>query len=93
MGGFRWRHQNELIAEYRDKFFDVIRTVSKTQAKEYTQSFFGSLFPSDPEDATVLEKARGLLGQLTEQDQVLIRSVKEEIDDLERSGRCMALFN
>jgi len=82
-----------LIAPYTDKFFDIIRSVFKDHEREYAVAFFGALFPSDPENQHVLDRAKALLHLLhAEEEQILVRNLKEEIDDLERARKALALF-
>jgi aminopeptidase N len=93
MNGFSWFHQKELVAPFTDKFFDVIRTVFKDHEREYAVAFFGSLFPGDAENQHGLDRAKALLHTLhVEEDQILVRNLKEEIDDLERAQKALALF-
>jgi hypothetical protein len=43
MSGFRWEHQDELLRQYTDKFFEVVRNVFKNREKEFADAFFGSV--------------------------------------------------
>jgi len=91
MAGFRWAHQEHLLGPFTDKFFQVVASVFKTREKEFSNSFFFSLFPSDPENPKILQSAKDLLATLTPDDKHLSRVLKEEIDDLERELKCRNL--
>jgi aminopeptidase N len=91
MSGFRWHHQRELLSEFTDKFFDIVRSIYKDHPRQYAESFF-SLFPGDPENDHVLERTERLLSELPSDEQILTKTLKEEIDDLKRARTCRALF-
>lgn len=90
MSGFRWRHQRELLGEFTDKFFDTVRSIFKDHPRQYSESFF-ALFPADPEDVHVLKRSQDLLASLPSDEQALIKSLKQEIDDLKRARACREL--
>jgi hypothetical protein len=60
MAGFRWFNQRPLLAEYKDKFFAVVRDIFQNREKEFAGAFAGNLFPYEPEDEAVLEKTKEL---------------------------------
>jgi aminopeptidase N len=91
MSGFRWSHQDGLLAPFTDKFFQEVTTIFKKREKEFASTFFLSLFPSDPENPKILQLAKDLLSKLTPDDKHLSRVLKEEIDDLERELKCRNL--
>lgn len=47
MSGFRWEHQDELMRQYTDKYFEVVRSVFKNREKEFANAFFGSVSSSN----------------------------------------------
>jgi aminopeptidase N len=92
MSGFRWEHQDELLRQYTDKFFEVVRNVFKNREKEFADAFFGSFFPFYPEDAALIERVKQLLSELdADKEKVLQSRLKEELDDLIRARDCRAL--
>jgi len=89
MSGFRWAHQEVLLAPFTEKFFQEVQNVFKKREKEFAHTFFLSLFPSDPENPKILQFSKDLLSKLTpDDDKHLSRVLKEEIDDLERELKC-----
>jgi len=80
------------VAPYIDKFFDVVRQVFKDQEREFARDFFALLFPKEPENDYVLKRSYELLEQLTDEETILKRTLKEVIDDLERFRKALALF-
>jgi len=92
MAGFRWFNQRELLADYKQKFFDVVREIFQTREREFAGHFAGNLFPYEVEDESVLRKTKDLLAILTPEEQHLTHVLKELVDDLERARRCRACY-
>jgi len=88
MSGFVWQHQKELIEPYIPLYFENIREIYKTRQREFAQSYLGNLFPDYAEDPRILTYTENLLKSLQEDETILIRGVKEHIDDLKRSIKC-----
>jgi len=91
MSGFRWAHQENILAEFTEKYFQVIPTIFKTREKEFAQSFFGHLFPTDTEDLKILSLSNQLLSNLSPDDKHLRKLLKDAIDDLNRAIKCRNL--
>jgi len=91
MSGFRWAHQESLLVPFTEKFFSSLRSVFKSRDKEFSNSFFYSLFPSDPENHEISKRSKEILSQLEPDDKHLAKTLKEEIDDLERDLKCRTL--
>jgi aminopeptidase N len=91
MAGFMWRHQSDILTPYVDKFFAVVRSVFKEREKEFASAFFAQLFPFLPEDPTVLARTENLINELQPDEQVLLRFLKETLDDLKRARACRQL--
>jgi len=90
--GFAFRRIESLHGEYIEKYFDVVHTVFKTRTKQVAMSFGGNLFPWNPRDVTIVDRAEKLISTLTSDDAILIRSLREKVDDLKRAARCYALY-
>jgi len=91
MAGFRWPHQESLLAEFTEKFFQVVPTIFKTREKEYANSFFENLFPWEMENPKVLELSNQLLDSLSPDDKHLIKVLKEATNDISRALKCRNL--
>jgi len=91
MSGFRWVHQESLLAPFTEKFFSSLRSVFKSRDKEFCNSFFYALFPADPENHEISKHVKEILSQLEPDEKHLSKTLKEEIDDLERDLKCRTL--
>jgi aminopeptidase N len=91
MSGFRWWHQKDILQPYTDKYFAVLRQLFKEESKEIATAFCNALYPYDPEDKSVLTKTEELLASLGPDEKVLVRYLKEHIDDLQRARNCRSL--
>jgi len=89
MGGFNWWVQQDLLAPYTDKFFEVITDVFETSENEPAAQFFGRLFPTRV-DPAILERSQALLAELGDRLPMLQRKLRETNDDLERALKCRA---
>jgi len=92
MSGFRWVHQEDILLEFIEKFFQVVPSIFKTRDKEFASFFFHQLFPHDPENPKILELSNQLLSTLTPEDKHLIKELKEAIDDQIREIKCRNLI-
>jgi len=92
MSGFRWRHQESILEEFFEKFFQIISTIFKTREKEFANSFFVHLIPSNPEHPKILHCAEQLLASLSPEEKHLRKALQEAIDDLHRSIKCRILI-
>jgi len=88
MSGFVFQHQKHLVEPYIQPYFDGIREIYKTRQREFAQSYLFNLFPDFPEDPRILEHSESLLKKLGEDETILRRGIKEQIDDLKRSLKC-----
>ncbi len=87
MSGFHWPAQRDLLAPYVERFFDDLPRIARERDREFTQAFFGHLFPHDRVDAALLERSRAALARV-EDEPLLARLLREENDDLQRAIRC-----
>ena len=88
MSGFHWHIQREMLEPWTMAFFDRVRAVFETGENQFTRSYFASLFPNGRIEQAVLERSRGLLGEIGDAVPLLARSLREANDDLERAIRC-----
>jgi len=85
-------HQRELLREYDGHYFANVRKVFKERNKEFSSAFTGSLFPHFPEEDSVVVQTEELLKTLDDkEEQIIIRSLKESLDDLKRARKCRDL--
>ncbi len=89
MGGFHWWSQRDLLANYTERFFEVIPGVFERSENEFASTYFGSLFPTRVEPAA-LERSQQLLATLDDGQPLLSRLLRESNDDLERALKCRA---
>jgi aminopeptidase N len=87
MRGFQWWPQRQLTRPYEEPFFDGVIEIFETRPKEFCSTYFGNLFPNRVE-RDALERARALLETVPESLQILHRSLREEMDALERAIKC-----
>jgi aminopeptidase N len=92
MSGFRWRHQESILEEFIEKFFQIISMIFKTREKEFANSFFIHLGPSNPENPKILHCAEQLLANLSPEEKHLRKALQESIDDIHRSIKCRNLI-
>ena len=88
MSGFHWHIQREMLEPWTMEFFDRVRAVFETGENQFTRSYFASLFPNGRVEQSVLDRSRGLLGEIGDAVPLLARSLREANDDLERAIRC-----
>jgi len=85
-------HQRELLRSYDSLYFSNVRKVFKERNKEISSSFTSTLFPHFPEEDLVIQQAEELLGTLDpKEEQIIIRSLKESVDDMKRARKCRLL--
>ena len=87
MSGFHWPAQRELLAPYVDGFFEALPQIARERDREFTQAFFGQLFPHHVIEPGLLERSRAALAGV-EGEPLLSRLLREANDDLERAIRC-----
>jgi aminopeptidase N len=87
--GHGFPHQAELMAPYIEPFFAEVREVYRDRSKGYHDAFFDHLFPFNPESDQVQALSAKLLASLDDSlDAMLKRSLKEQIDALDRARAC-----
>jgi len=93
MAGFRWAHQRAMLAPYANKFFgqDGLN-VFTTRDTVFIQKFVARLFPSAPEDPSVLKRAEQCLARIHPDRTTAIRAMTEAIDQEKRMARCVAPY-
>eukprot|EP00727_Mastigamoeba_balamuthi_P008373 m51a1_g4158 hypothetical protein (884) ;mRNA; f:261359-264068 len=89
MDGFWWPHQHEQLRSYADEFFPSVRQVFRTRPHQFCESFFEVLAPWAPEDDKIHAQAVALLGSLGPEDHVLVRTLREWLDNVDRSRRVL----
>jgi len=88
-GGF---HQRELLRGYDTKYFANVRRVFKERNKEISSSFASNLYPYFPEEDSIVKQTEDLLATLDpKEEQIIIRSLKESMDDMKRAKKCRLL--
>ncbi|MBM3140385.1 MAG: aminopeptidase N [Chloroflexi bacterium] len=87
MRGFQWWVQRELTRPYEEQFFANVTGIFEQRQNEFCTTYFRALFPNRV-DRDVLARAQGLLEAVPERLTILRRSLREEIDDLERAIKC-----
>jgi len=89
-GFYRW-DQKTILKPFEDKYFAEVREIYKTKIRDFATSFGESLFPHDPEDDSIRQRAETLLASLNVDDEKpLVRMLKEQLDDIQRSKKVMA---
>lgn len=92
MSGFRWPHQKDLLEPYAVKYFEQLHNIYKERSKEFAGSFGWHLFPFYPDNDEITQKTRNLLASLNEnEDKILVRFLKEQLDDIVRCRGCRDL--
>ena len=89
MRGFHWWVQRDLTRPYDERFFESVNGIFEQRPNEFCQTYFSALFPNRVEP-DVLDRARALLAATPEGQAVLRRSLREQIDELDRAIRCRA---
>ncbi len=89
MGGFRWRHQRDLLAPYVEQYFAALPGVFSDWDFEAARGFFSGLFPAYRVDEETLDRCREVLAGT--EDRRLRRLLRESIDRLERALACRAI--
>jgi aminopeptidase N len=89
MRGFQWWPQRELTRPYEEPYFSGLIAIFETRPKEFATTYFSTLFPNRVE-RDVLERARVLLETAPDSLPILRRSLREEMDALERAIKCRA---
>jgi len=92
MSGFRWRHQEGILEEFTEKFFQIIPMIFKTREKEFSSAFFTHLLPANPENPKILQLCEQVLTNLSPEEKHLRKSLQESIDDLHRASKCRNLI-
>ncbi len=87
MSGFHWPQQRQLLAPYVERFFEVLPAVARERDREFTQAFFGQLFPHHVIEPALLERSRAALAAV-DGEPLLSRLLRETNDDLQRAIRC-----
>jgi len=93
MSGFSWWHQRSLLLPYTDLYFDHLPLFYKERTKEIAGAYGHNLFPFEPENEKIFQKTEELLKKTNpEEDKVMIRLLKEYLDDLTRAKKCRNLI-
>jgi aminopeptidase N len=87
MAGFNWRHQRDLVAPYRDAFFERVREVFARRDHAFVHSYVQQLSPTRWAEPQILERMRDFVTDLGEPEALLRRQLVEVADDLERAIR------
>jgi len=61
MAGFRWHHQESLLSEFTEQFFEIVPSIFKNREKEFSTSFYECLYPMEIENPRIIELSNHLL--------------------------------
>ena len=86
--GFLWPQQRELVEPYADRFFEQVRDVFATNDHPFARAYGETLFPAVWGEAEHLERARGLIARLRDDEVTLNRILREQVDELARIIAC-----
>eukprot|EP01114_Cavostelium_apophysatum_P015560 TRINITY_DN4261_c0_g1_i1.p1 TRINITY_DN4261_c0_g1~~TRINITY_DN4261_c0_g1_i1.p1 ORF type:complete len:938 (-),score=207.99 TRINITY_DN4261_c0_g1_i1:783-3416(-) len=87
MSGFRHRHQRELIREYEDKYFSMLKDIFRAH-RRFADDFASQLSPSFPDDDSLTKRFEELLETLNETEDLRCRHhVKTELDAIRRQKK------
>jgi len=90
MFGFYSWNQMELLAPYKDKFFEDVHGIFKDKTREFSGAYGVYLFPDDPEDESLITRTEQFLKTVNVDDEKpLERTLKDQLDDLKRSKACI----
>ncbi len=87
MRGFQWWVQRDLTRPYEERFFEKVTGIFEQRPNEFCQTYFSALFPNRVE-RDLLARAQQMLDATPESMPVLRRSLREQIDELDRAIRC-----
>ncbi len=85
MSGFLWPHQRSLVEPFVGRFFDDVPDIFAARDRPFARAYLRWLYPALWADPSVLDRTRGLLAELGEEDPTLSRLLRESADDLERA--------
>jgi len=64
----------------------------RKKSKEISSSFASNLYPYFPEEDSIVQQTEDLLATLDpKEEQIIIRSLKESMDDMKRAKKCRLL--
>lgn len=93
MSGFAFAHQSALVEPFVAPFFAEIKQLYQERSKGFHEAFFDLLFPFQPESSAIQALASELLVSLdAQQDAMLMRALKDQIDAMQRAQQCRALI-
>jgi aminopeptidase N len=88
--GFVWPQQRELVGPYAERYFELVRDVSAANDLQFGRAFAETLFPLVWGEPEHLERARGLIARLRDDETTLNRILRESADELARIITCRA---
>ena len=93
MRGFKgYRQHRPLLREFDDRYFENLRSICKERGREFGKAFTATLYPFFPEEKQVIERTRAFLKTLgAEDEQILLRDLRELLDEMERAAKCRLL--
>jgi len=80
-------HENEVV-KYHSLFFEKILEVFKTRSREFAKEFYYNLFPNQDSLKEYLEKVKELIAKTPQNEDWLLRILRESHDDFERRIKC-----
>ena len=86
--GFAWPQQRKLVEPYADRFFERIRDVFASHDHPFARAYAETLFPLAWGEPDHLERARGLIARLRDDETTLNRILREQADELTRIIAC-----
>ena len=92
MQGFYWRNQKKELRGYVDLFFRNIREIFEKLVNYYAKIFFTNLFPLIYAEENTLKKAKIHLEEFKDSNELLVKDMKEGIDNLERALKILEKY-
>jgi aminopeptidase N len=88
MSGFQWWAQRDLLEPYTERFFEALPGIFRERDNEFARSYAGAMLPGYRVERELLERSRRVLEEAGDELPLLVRSLREANDDLERAIRC-----
>ncbi|WP_078124253.1 M1 family aminopeptidase [Leptospira alexanderi] len=90
MRGFYWDHQEEILKDYENLYFESVIGIYKDRDSHFSSAFGNLLFPSLEPNQTLVDKTNRFLKEQKEIPALLKKDLKQHRDDLERTVKILA---
>ncbi|MBW9233375.1 aminopeptidase N [Leptospira santarosai] len=90
MRGFYWDHQEEILKDYEDLYFESVIGIYKDRDSHFSSAFGNLLFPSLEPNRALVDKTNHFLKEQKEIPTLLKKDLKQHRDDLERTVKILA---